>query len=258
MSTPAAATSIRHEIVVEAPIARAFSVFTDGFGSFKPPEHNILGVERAETVFEPRVGGDVYDRGIDGSTRRWARVLAYEPPHPVVIGWDINPQWHGKRVRRPGPASSSSIATSIATATAGRPSAKASTARLDGRYTCTGSPTCWRGELMAPLGSTIEIARPQDEVFCYVTDPATSPNRSRAWCARSVEPRGHVILATFGPGGPTRCSGLPAARYGADELAAIFADRAELVSAQLEEHRTPSGVSQQFLFAHLTVRASDF
>jgi uncharacterized protein YndB with AHSA1/START domain len=93
MSTPASATSIRHEVVVEAPIERAFSVFTDGFGSFKPPEHNILGVELAETVFEPRVGGAVYDRGIDGSTCRWARVLAYEPPHRVVISWDINPQW---------------------------------------------------------------------------------------------------------------------------------------------------------------------
>ena len=54
MSTPAVATSIRHEIVVQAPIARAFSVFTDDFGSFKPPEHNMLGVEIAETVFEPR------------------------------------------------------------------------------------------------------------------------------------------------------------------------------------------------------------
>ena len=93
MSTPASATSIRHEVVVEAPIERAFSVFTHGFGSFKPPEHNILGVELAETVFEPRVGGDVYDRGIDGSTCRWARVLAYEPPHRVVISSDINPQW---------------------------------------------------------------------------------------------------------------------------------------------------------------------
>jgi uncharacterized protein YndB with AHSA1/START domain len=93
MSTPASATSIRHEVVVQAPIERAFSVFTEGFGSFKPPEHNILSVELAETVFEPRVGGDVYDRGVDGSVCRWARVLAYEPPERVVISWDINPQW---------------------------------------------------------------------------------------------------------------------------------------------------------------------
>jgi uncharacterized protein YndB with AHSA1/START domain len=93
MSTPTSATSIRHEVVVEAPIERAFSVFTQGFGSFKPPEHNMLGVEITETVFEPRAGGDVYDRGVDGSVCRWARVLAYEPPNRVVISWDISPQW---------------------------------------------------------------------------------------------------------------------------------------------------------------------
>jgi uncharacterized protein YndB with AHSA1/START domain len=93
MTTPAEATSVRHEIVVDAPIDRAFSVFTEDFGSFKPPEHNMLGVEIAETVFEPRVGGHLYDRGIDGSECRWARVLAYEPPNRVVISWDISPLW---------------------------------------------------------------------------------------------------------------------------------------------------------------------
>ena len=93
MSTPATATSIRHEIVVKAPIERAFSAFTDDFGAFKPPEHNLLGVDIAETVFEPRVGGHVYDRGVDGSECRWARVLAYEPPDRVVISWDISPRW---------------------------------------------------------------------------------------------------------------------------------------------------------------------
>ncbi|MQA75508.1 MAG: ATPase [Solirubrobacterales bacterium] len=93
MSTQAAATSVRTQIVVEAPIERAFSVFTEDFGSFKPAEHNMLAVEIAETVFEPRVGGQLYDRGVDGSECRWARVLAYEPPDLVVISWDISPQW---------------------------------------------------------------------------------------------------------------------------------------------------------------------
>jgi uncharacterized protein YndB with AHSA1/START domain len=93
MTTPADATSVRHEVVVDAPIERAFSVFTEDFGSFKPPEHNLLGVAIAETVFEPRAGGRLYDRGIDGSECHWARVLAYEPPSRVVISWDINPRW---------------------------------------------------------------------------------------------------------------------------------------------------------------------
>jgi uncharacterized protein YndB with AHSA1/START domain len=93
MSTQASDTAIRHSIVVEAPIERAFSVFTDGFGSFKPREHNLLQVEIAETVFETHVGGNIYDRGIDGSECRWARVLAFEPPNRVVFSWDISPQW---------------------------------------------------------------------------------------------------------------------------------------------------------------------
>jgi uncharacterized protein YndB with AHSA1/START domain len=78
---------------VEAPLERAFAVFTEGFGRFKPPEHNLLAVDIAETIFEPRVGGYLYDRGVDGSECRWARVLAYEPPDRVVISWDISPQW---------------------------------------------------------------------------------------------------------------------------------------------------------------------
>jgi uncharacterized protein YndB with AHSA1/START domain len=93
MSTQASETSVRTSTVVEAPIERAFSVFTDGFGSFKPPEHNLLEVEIAETVFESHVGGNIYDRGVDGSECRWARVLAYEPPNRVVFSWDISPQW---------------------------------------------------------------------------------------------------------------------------------------------------------------------
>jgi uncharacterized protein YndB with AHSA1/START domain len=93
MSTHAQAMSVRTMVVVEAPVERAFRVFTEDFGSFKPPEHNLLAVEIAETVFEPRVGGHLYDRGVDGSECRWARVLAYEPPNRVVISWDISPQW---------------------------------------------------------------------------------------------------------------------------------------------------------------------
>ena len=91
--THAAATVVRRQIVVDAPIERAFTVFTDRFGDFKPREHNMLGVPIAETVFEPRVGGHIYDRGADGSECRWARILAYEPPTRVVFSWDIGPTW---------------------------------------------------------------------------------------------------------------------------------------------------------------------
>ena len=91
--THAAATVVRRDVVVEAPIERAFEVFTRRFGDFKPREHNMLAVPITETVFEPRVGGHIYDRGADGSECRWARVLAYEPPDRVLFSWDISPQW---------------------------------------------------------------------------------------------------------------------------------------------------------------------
>lgn len=93
MNSHVAVTSVKQSIVVEAPIGRAFKVFTEEFGKFKPPEHNMLGVEIAETVFEPRVGGHIYDRGADGSECHWARVLAYEPPDRVLLSWDISPRW---------------------------------------------------------------------------------------------------------------------------------------------------------------------
>jgi uncharacterized protein YndB with AHSA1/START domain len=93
MTTSSEATTIRHEVTVDAPIERAFAVFTEDFGRFKPREHNMLAVDIAETVFEPRAGGRLFDRGVDGSECQWARVLAYEPPDRVVISWDISPQW---------------------------------------------------------------------------------------------------------------------------------------------------------------------
>jgi uncharacterized protein YndB with AHSA1/START domain len=91
--THATATSIRHSITVEAPIERAFDIFTRDFGAFKPPEHNLLSVPIAETIFEPFAGGYLYDRGTDGSECRWARVVAYEPPERVLLTWNIGPTW---------------------------------------------------------------------------------------------------------------------------------------------------------------------
>jgi uncharacterized protein YndB with AHSA1/START domain len=93
MTTQAQQASVRTQIVVDAPLERAFRVFTEDFDSIKPRDHNLLDVDIAETVFEAREGGRIYDRGVDGSECHWARVLAYEPPNRVVFSWDINPQW---------------------------------------------------------------------------------------------------------------------------------------------------------------------
>jgi uncharacterized protein YndB with AHSA1/START domain len=93
MSMQAQDTTVRAEISVHAPVERAFAVFTQNFDRVKPREHNMLGVDIAETVLEARPGGRIYDRGVDGSECHWARVLAYEPPHRLVFSWDVGPTW---------------------------------------------------------------------------------------------------------------------------------------------------------------------
>jgi uncharacterized protein YndB with AHSA1/START domain len=93
MSIPTTDTVVRASIVVNVPQERAFDVFTAEIGTWWHPDHHILQSELAEMVFEPRVGGHVYDRGTDGSECRWARVLEYERPSHFVISWDINLAW---------------------------------------------------------------------------------------------------------------------------------------------------------------------
>jgi uncharacterized protein YndB with AHSA1/START domain len=91
--TEKTAAEVHRQIEVGVPVEEAFRVFTERFGDIKPREHNLLGAPITDTVFEPRVGGHIYDRAEDGSECRWARVLAYEPPSRVVFSWDIGPTW---------------------------------------------------------------------------------------------------------------------------------------------------------------------
>jgi uncharacterized protein YndB with AHSA1/START domain len=93
MTSSATQTSVTESIVVPAPIERAFALFTKDIGSWWPPDHHILQAELAEMVFEPRAGGHIYDRGVDGTECRWARVLVYEPPTRVVFSWDVSTSW---------------------------------------------------------------------------------------------------------------------------------------------------------------------
>ena len=148
------AVTVRKQIVVDAPIERAFTVFTDRFGDFKPREHNLLGAPIAETVFEPRVGGGIVDRAADGSECRWARILAYDPPDRVVFSWDISPRWTietdqarparsrcgSTPSRRPAPGSSWSTGTSTGMVRDPKQSPTAWTGRRAGLCTWTGTP----------------------------------------------------------------------------------------------------------------------
>ena len=93
MQTQASETAARAEVVVDVPAERAFEAFTQEMADWWNPDHHLIDAELAEMVVEPRVGGHIYDRGVDGSECHWARVLAYEPPSRFVFSWDITPQW---------------------------------------------------------------------------------------------------------------------------------------------------------------------
>ncbi len=66
--------------------------------------------------------------------------------------------------------------------------------------------------------------------------------------ARAVKPGGHVLVSTFGPEGPTKCSGLEVVRYDAESLHAEFGVRFRLLDSIKEFHNTPFGTTQQFLY----------
>jgi 2-polyprenyl-3-methyl-5-hydroxy-6-metoxy-1,4-benzoquinol methylase len=67
---------------------------------------------------------------------------------------------------------------------------------------------------------------------------------------KSVKPGGHVIVATFAPDGPEQCSGLPVARYAPDQLHGEFGPAFDLVEHALEDHATPWGSIQHFVYCH--------
>lgn len=75
---------------------------------------------------------------------------------------------------------------------------------------------------------------------------------------KSVKPGGHVIVATFGTEGPEKCSGLEVMRYDAQSLHAQFGKTFQLVSSQTEDHKTPFGTTQQFLYCYCKVEESTF
>jgi SAM-dependent methyltransferase len=86
-------------------------------------------------------------------------------------------------------------------------------------------------------------------VFHFLTDPA---DRARyvAQVMKSVKPGGHVIVATFGPGGPLQCAGLDVVRYAPDALHAEFGMSFRLLGHETEIHHTPSGEAQEYVYCY--------
>lgn len=85
---------VRHEVLVNAPVERAFRVFTDGFGRWWPKNHTIASFPVERAIIEPWVGGRCFDRGADGSECDWGQVLVWEPPSRLVLAWQVDGDWN--------------------------------------------------------------------------------------------------------------------------------------------------------------------
>jgi ubiquinone/menaquinone biosynthesis C-methylase UbiE len=91
-------------------------------------------------------------------------------------------------------------------------------------------------------------------VFHFLTD-AHDRARYVAQAQRVVRPGGHVIIASFGPQGPARCSGLEVVRYSPDDLHSEFGSAFQLLESTKEDHRTPAGKVQPFVYCLCRVEA---
>jgi len=94
MSSGSHLNSVRKVVSVEAPQNVAWQVFTEQMGAWWPLAMYKIGKANAvDAIIEPRVGGRWYERGEDGSTCDWGRVLAWNPHSRLVLSWDITADW---------------------------------------------------------------------------------------------------------------------------------------------------------------------
>lgn len=84
---------VRRSVTVNAAPRQAFDVFVARIGSWWPRSHSIGGAPIAAVTIEPFDGGRWYETGTDGSECNWGRVLAWEPPHRLLLAWQIDGNW---------------------------------------------------------------------------------------------------------------------------------------------------------------------
>jgi uncharacterized protein YndB with AHSA1/START domain len=84
---------VRKQLRVRASQARAFAMFTEDMSRWWPATHSILKSPLKQCVVEPRVGGRWYTVGEDGSSCQTGYVIAWQPPHGLVLAWQINAEW---------------------------------------------------------------------------------------------------------------------------------------------------------------------
>lgn len=84
---------VRKSIVIDAPVEHVFNIFTTRLDAWWPHDKHIGKSTPFTAILEPRVGGRWFERGEDGVECNWGRVLIWEPPHRLVMSWDISSTW---------------------------------------------------------------------------------------------------------------------------------------------------------------------
>ena len=93
MSEQTTVAPVRRSVTVAAAPERAFAVFTDGFATWWPSGHSVIAGGYEAAIIEPREGGRWYERGKTGAECDWGRVLAYEPPHRILLSWHLDAEF---------------------------------------------------------------------------------------------------------------------------------------------------------------------
>lgn len=93
MTTMIRPAPVRKSVYVAASPDQAFEVFTDGIGRWWPKSHKISGADLDRPIIEPRAGGRWYELAVDGSQCEVGKVLAWEPPHRLLLAWQLRHDW---------------------------------------------------------------------------------------------------------------------------------------------------------------------
>jgi len=93
MMTGVTEAAVRKTITVNTSVERAFAVFTEKYDSWWPRSHHIGKSPMKEAIIEPRVGGRCYTKQVDGTESDWGQILEWDPPHRLVLAWQITHEW---------------------------------------------------------------------------------------------------------------------------------------------------------------------
>jgi uncharacterized protein YndB with AHSA1/START domain len=91
--TATQSTPVQKTITVEASPQRAFEVFTAGIDTWWPRSHHIGKSPMKKNILEGRVGGRCYSVQEDGADCDWGQIVVWEPPHRLVMAWQISTEW---------------------------------------------------------------------------------------------------------------------------------------------------------------------